>query len=126
MTLTDSIDEELSWRLRLTSDALAAGTTLDTLSTGFTLLSVAGIGIALFHPVGWMASHPSRASAARTRRQVDGGASRFDKPCSGAGVLRAKSGSARIISTAHCAASACFREQGRARLGLPAVMARCS
>lgn len=56
MTLTDSIDEELSWRLRLTSDALAAAAPLDTLSTGFTLLGVAGIGIALWHPAGWMVS----------------------------------------------------------------------
>lgn len=54
MTLTDSIDEELAWRLRLTADALAAAATLDTLSTGFTLLGAAGIGIALWHPAGWM------------------------------------------------------------------------
>jgi hypothetical protein len=50
MTLTDSIDEELAWRLRLTADALDAAATIDALSTGFTLLGAAGIGIALLHP----------------------------------------------------------------------------
>jgi hypothetical protein len=50
MTLTDSIDEELAWRLRLTADALDAAATIDALSTGFTLLGAAGIGIALWHP----------------------------------------------------------------------------
>ena len=53
MTLTETIDEALAWRLRLTADALAAAATLDTLSTGFTLLGAAGIGVALWHPVGW-------------------------------------------------------------------------
>jgi hypothetical protein len=54
MTLTDSIDYELAWRLRLTADALGAAATVDTLSTGFTLLGAAGIGFVLWHPSGWV------------------------------------------------------------------------
>jgi len=55
MTLTESIDEELAWRLRLTADALDAITTVDVLSTGFTLLGAAGIGWALWHPASSLA-----------------------------------------------------------------------
>lgn len=51
MTLSDTIDEALAWRLRLTADALAAASTVDALSTGFTLVAAAGMGIALWHPV---------------------------------------------------------------------------
>ena len=51
MTLSDRIDESLAWRLRLTAGALAAVGTLDTLSTGLTLIAAAGIGIALWHSV---------------------------------------------------------------------------
>jgi len=51
MTLSDTIDEALAWRLRLTADALAAVGTLDTLSTGLTLVAAAAIGFALWHPV---------------------------------------------------------------------------
>ncbi len=55
MTLTDTIDDALAWRLRLTADALDAGATLDILSTGFTLLGATGIGLSLWHPVGLVA-----------------------------------------------------------------------
>jgi hypothetical protein len=51
MTLTDTIDESLAWRLRLTADALAASATLDLLATGFTVVAAAGIALALLHPV---------------------------------------------------------------------------
>ena len=51
MTLSDRIDEALAWRLRLTAGALSAVTTLDTLSTGLTLIAAAGIGVALWHSV---------------------------------------------------------------------------
>ena len=51
MTLTDTIDESLAWRLRLTADALAAAATIDTLATGLTLAGVAGIVVALALPV---------------------------------------------------------------------------
>jgi hypothetical protein len=51
MTLSDRIDEALAWRLRLTSGALSAVGTLDTLSTGLTLIAAAGIGVAFWHPV---------------------------------------------------------------------------
>jgi hypothetical protein len=52
MTLTDTIDESLAWRLRLTADALAAAATIDTLATGFTLAAVAGTVVAHVQPVG--------------------------------------------------------------------------
>ena len=39
MTLSDTIDDALAWRLRLTAEALAAVSTLDTLSTGLTLIA---------------------------------------------------------------------------------------
>ena len=62
MTLSDTIDEALAWRLRLTADALAAVGTFDMLSTGLTLIAAAAIGFALWHPIGalglaakWMA-----------------------------------------------------------------------
>jgi len=55
MTLSDTIDEALAWRLRLTADALAAVGTLDTLSTGLTLVAAAAIGFALWHPVAMVA-----------------------------------------------------------------------
>ena len=55
MTLSDTIDEALAWRLRLTADALAAVATLDTLSTGLTLIAAAAIGVALWQPVTAMA-----------------------------------------------------------------------
>ncbi|MCC7327820.1 MAG: hypothetical protein IT521_13580 [Burkholderiales bacterium] len=51
MTLSDTIDEALAWRLRLTSDALAAATTIDALSTGLTVIGAAGISVALWQPV---------------------------------------------------------------------------
>ena len=51
MTLADTIDDALAWRLRLTSDALAAVGTLDAMSTGLTLIAAAAIGVALWHPV---------------------------------------------------------------------------
>jgi len=51
MTLSDTIDEALAWRLRLTADALAAVGTVDTLSTGLTLIAAAAVGVALWHPV---------------------------------------------------------------------------
>jgi hypothetical protein len=51
MTLSDTIDEALAWRLRLTADALNAARTVDTLSTGLTLVAAAGIAVALWHPV---------------------------------------------------------------------------
>lgn len=51
MTLSDTIDEALAWRLRLTADALSAVGTLDTLSTGLTLVAAAAVGVALWHPV---------------------------------------------------------------------------
>lgn len=51
MTLSDSIDEALAWRLRLTADALAAVGTVDTLSTGLTLVAAAAVGVSLWHPV---------------------------------------------------------------------------
>lgn len=51
MTLTDTIDESLAWRLRLTADALAAAATIDTLATGLTLAGVAGIVMALAQQV---------------------------------------------------------------------------
>ena len=51
MTLSDRIDEALAWRLRLTAGALSAVGTLDTLSTGLTLIAAAGIGVALWHSV---------------------------------------------------------------------------
>jgi hypothetical protein len=52
MTLSDTIDEALAWRLRLTADALAAVGTFDMLSTGLTLIAAAAIGFALWHPIG--------------------------------------------------------------------------
>ena len=56
MTLTDTIDESLAWRLRLTADALAAAATIDTLATGLTLAGVAGIVLALAQPVAALAA----------------------------------------------------------------------
>lgn len=56
MTLTDTIDESLAWRLRLTADALAAAATIDTLATGFTLAGVAGIVVALAQPMAALAA----------------------------------------------------------------------
>ncbi|MFO1415248.1 MAG: hypothetical protein U1F10_15355 [Burkholderiales bacterium] len=55
MTLSDTIDEALAWRLRLVSDALAAAGTVDTLSTCFTVVATAGIAAALWQPVGPLA-----------------------------------------------------------------------
>ncbi len=55
MTLSDTIDEALAWRLRLTADALQAVSTFDVLSTGLTLIAAAAIGIALWHPVALLA-----------------------------------------------------------------------
>ena len=55
MTLSDTIDEALAWRLRLTADALAAVSTVDTLSTGLTLVAAAAVGVALWHPVAALA-----------------------------------------------------------------------
>ncbi len=51
MTLTDTIDASLAWRLRLTADALAAAATLDTLTTGLTIVATAGIVVTFLHPV---------------------------------------------------------------------------
>lgn len=51
MSLSDTIDEALAWRLRLTADALAAVGTVDTLSTGLTLVAAAAVGVALWHPL---------------------------------------------------------------------------
>src|SRR6187551_1409381 len=51
MTLSDTIDDALAWRLRLTAGALAAVGTIDTLSTGLTLIAAGGIGVALWHSV---------------------------------------------------------------------------
>lgn len=51
MSLSETIDEALAWRLRLTADALAAVATVDTLSTGLTLVAAAAVGVALWHPV---------------------------------------------------------------------------
>lgn len=55
MTLSDTIDEALAWRLRLTADALAAVGTVDALSTGLTLVAAAAVGVALWHPVAMVA-----------------------------------------------------------------------
>jgi hypothetical protein len=55
MTLSDTIDEALAWRLRLTADALAAVGTVDTLSTGLTLIAAAAVGVALWHPIALLA-----------------------------------------------------------------------
>lgn len=55
MTLSDTIDEALAWRLRLTADALAAVVAVDTLSTGLTLVAAAAVGVALWHPVATVA-----------------------------------------------------------------------
>jgi hypothetical protein len=52
MTLTDTLDESLAWRLRLTADALASAATLDVLATGFTLVAAAGIALLALHPAG--------------------------------------------------------------------------
>ena len=54
MTLSDTIDEALAWRLRLTADALQAAGALDTLSTGFTVVGVVGLCVAFWHPVSMM------------------------------------------------------------------------
>jgi hypothetical protein len=51
MTLSDTIDEALAWRLRLTADALGAAATLDALSTGLTLIAAAAMVVSLWHPV---------------------------------------------------------------------------
>jgi hypothetical protein len=51
MTLSDTIDEALAWRLRLTADALGAASTLDALSTGLTLIAAAAMVFALWHPI---------------------------------------------------------------------------
>jgi hypothetical protein len=51
MTLSDTIDEALAWRLRLVADALAAAGTLDTLSTGFTVVAAGAIAVAFWHPL---------------------------------------------------------------------------
>jgi hypothetical protein len=51
VTLSDTIDEALAWRLRLTADALEAAGSIDTLSMGFTVVGAAGIGVALWHPI---------------------------------------------------------------------------
>lgn len=51
MTLSDTIDDALAWRLRLTAGALAAVGTIDTLSTGLTLIAAAGVGVALWHSI---------------------------------------------------------------------------
>jgi hypothetical protein len=50
MTLSDTIDEALAWRLRLVSEALVAAGTVDTLSTCFTAVAAAGIAVAVWHP----------------------------------------------------------------------------
>lgn len=55
MTLSDTIDEALAWRLRLVADALSAASTVDTLSTSFTAVAAAAILVALWHPVGALA-----------------------------------------------------------------------
>jgi len=52
MTLSDTIDEALAWRLRLVADALAAAATVDILSTSFTAVASLGLLVALWHPVG--------------------------------------------------------------------------
>lgn len=51
MTLSDTIDEALAWRLRLTADALHAAGTLDGLATGFTVVGAVGVSVAFWHPV---------------------------------------------------------------------------
>ncbi len=51
MTLSDTIDDALAWRLRLTADALRAAGAIDTLATGMTLVAIAGTGVALWHPL---------------------------------------------------------------------------
>jgi len=51
MTLSDTIDEALSWRLRLTADALGTAAALDALVTGLTLIAAAAIAGALWHPL---------------------------------------------------------------------------
>lgn len=51
MTLSDTIDEALAWRLRLTADALQAAGTLDALATGFTVIGAVGVCVAFWHPV---------------------------------------------------------------------------
>ncbi|MFO1325213.1 MAG: hypothetical protein U1F15_14275 [Burkholderiales bacterium] len=58
MTLSDTIDEALAWRLRLTADALEAAGTIDTLSTGFTIVGAAGVGVAFWHSVAIAALAP--------------------------------------------------------------------
>jgi len=56
MTLSDTIDEALAWRLRLVADALAAAGAIDTLSTSFTVIAAAGLAAAFWHPVGTLAT----------------------------------------------------------------------
>lgn len=56
MTLSDTIDEALAWRLRLVADALAAAGAIDTLSTSFTVIAAAGLAAAFWHPVGTFAT----------------------------------------------------------------------
>ncbi len=51
MTLSDTIDEALAWRLRLTAEALTAAGTLDALATGMTLVAIAGVAAAFWHPL---------------------------------------------------------------------------
>jgi hypothetical protein len=55
VTLSDTIDEALAWRLRLTADALGAAATLDTLSTGLTLVAAAALVVAAWHPIATLA-----------------------------------------------------------------------
>ncbi len=51
MTLSDTIDEELAWRLRLTADALDSAAAIDIVAVGFTLVGAVGIVVAFWHPV---------------------------------------------------------------------------
>jgi hypothetical protein len=50
MTLSDTIDEELAWRLRLTADALDSAAAIDIVARGFTLVGAVGIAVAFWHP----------------------------------------------------------------------------
>lgn len=51
VTLSDTIDDALAWRLRLTADALRAAGAIDALATGMTLVAIAATGVALWHPL---------------------------------------------------------------------------
>jgi len=50
MTLSDTIDEEQAWRLRLTADALDSAAAIDIIASGFTLVGAVGIVVAFWHP----------------------------------------------------------------------------